>query len=187
ARLAADPHGAIVAVLGEPGIGKTRLVEVAAAAARERGARAIVTRAVAGERQIAHAPPVGALPAAPPGPTTAAGIRALDPSTVAALASIVPAVAKGAHPTDDGPVVQARLLAAIGAGLAAALQGPVPGLLVVDDLHWADDASLGALAHLVRRLDGRRYAIAFTWRSEDLDAAARPVAGLVASLAGPDV
>jgi DNA-binding SARP family transcriptional activator/tetratricopeptide (TPR) repeat protein len=187
ARLAAGDRGRVVAVVGEPGIGKTRLVEAAAAAARSAGGRAIVTRAYAVERQIAYAPLVDALTTALDDPATAAAIRQLDPSTLATLGSIVPELATGAVRPADGPVVQARLLAAIATGIATALDGPVPGLLVVDDLHWADDASLGALAHLVRRLEGRRYALVFTWRSEDLDAAARPVAGLVATLAGPDL
>ncbi|HEX5014843.1 MAG TPA: AAA family ATPase [Candidatus Limnocylindrales bacterium] len=187
ARLAAAPDGRVVAVVGEPGIGKTRLVEEAAAVVRQRRGRAIVTRAYAVERQIAYGPLVDALTGALEDPLAAKSIGGLDPSTVAALATILPGLASGAERAGDAPAIQARLLAAIAAGLSAALDGPAPGLLVVDDLHWADDASLGALAHLIRRLEGRRYAIVVTWRGEDLDAAARPVAGLVANLAGSDL
>lgn len=187
ARLGAGEDGRVVAVVGEPGIGKTRLVEAAAAAARSVAARVIVTRAYAVERQIAYAPLVDALTSALDDPATAAAIRELDRSTLATLASIVPGLATGSERPTDAPVVQARLLAAIATGLTTALDGPHPGLFVVDDLHWADDASLGALAYLVRRLDGRRFTLVVTWRSEDLEAAARPVAGLVTNVAGLDV
>jgi predicted ATPase len=187
ARLSAGSTGTVVAVVGEPGIGKTRLVEEAAAVVRQRGGRAIVTKAYAVERQIAYGPLVDALTAALDDPTAATAISGLDPSSVAALASIVPGLASGTERAGDAPAIQARLLAAIAAGLSAALDGPAPGLLVVDDLHWADVASLGALAHLARRLEGRRYAIVFTWRGEDLDDAARPVAALAASLAGSNL
>ena len=110
------------------------------------------------------------------------------PPPAAALATIVPGLAGVA---DDeamaGTVAQARLLGAIATALEAALDGEQPGLLVVDDLHWADDATLGALAHLIRRLGGRRLAIVCTWRAEELDDTVRPVAALATGMAGDAV
>jgi predicted ATPase len=46
----------------------------------------------------------------------------------------------------------------------------VPGLLWLDDVQWADAASLEALSYLLRRLAGRPLLIILTWRKEDLDA-----------------
>lgn len=48
--------------------------------------------------------------------------------------------------------------------LAAALGDG--GVLFIDDLHWADDASLALLNYLVRRLDGKPVCIVVTWRTE---------------------
>ena len=48
----------------------------------------------------------------------------------------------------DQPAARARLLEAIATGLAALVAGPVPGLIAVEDLQWADDASREALAWL---------------------------------------
>jgi predicted ATPase len=39
-----------------------------------------------------------------------------------------------------------------------------PILITLDDLHWADDASLGLLFHLARRLSGSRILILATYR-----------------------
>lgn len=49
--------------------------------------------------------------------------------------------------------------------LVANLSERTPLLLLVDDVHWADGASLRFLAHLLRRLDGLRAAVALTART----------------------
>ena len=49
----------------------------------------------------------------------------------------------------------------------------MPGLLVVDDLQWADEASLDVLAYLVHRLEGRPLLVVACWRSEQVPADAR--------------
>jgi transcriptional regulator with XRE-family HTH domain len=43
-----------------------------------------------------------------------------------------------------------------------------PLLITLDDLHWADQASLGLLFHLIRRLEGSRILIIGTCRPEEL-------------------
>jgi transcriptional regulator with XRE-family HTH domain/tetratricopeptide (TPR) repeat protein len=43
-----------------------------------------------------------------------------------------------------------------------------PLLIVLDDLHWADDASLGLLFHLARHLGDKRILILGTYRPEEL-------------------
>ena len=49
-----------------------------------------------------------------------------------------------------------------------------PYLLVVEDAHWADEATLDLLRHLARRIHGCRALVLVTYRPED--AAARPAA-----------
>ena len=49
----------------------------------------------------------------------------------------------------------------------------MPGLLVLDDLQWADEASLDVLAYLVHRLEGRPVLVVACWRSEQVPADAR--------------
>ena len=176
------------AVLGEPGIGKTRLVETAVERARVAGAATVSTRAYAVERRIAYGPIVDALRSILADPvqgsasarSTAERWRALPPSCPAWMRRRM---------SRRRPVRWRRRgsLAAIATGLEAALGGERPGLFVVDDLHWADDATLGALAYLVRRLEGHRMAVVMTWRTEELDDMARPVAALATGIAGDAV
>ncbi len=70
---------------------------------------------------------------------------------------------------EDQPAARARLLDAVATTLAALVAGPAPGLIVVEDLQWADDASREALLFLARRLLGRPLILLLTWRPEDLD------------------
>ncbi len=43
-----------------------------------------------------------------------------------------------------------------------------PGVLFLDDLQWADEATIDFLTYLVRRLHGRPILILATWIGEDL-------------------
>ena len=42
-------------------------------------------------------------------------------------------------------------------------------MLFLDDLHWADDATVDLLIYMVRRLEGRPVCIVTTWRREELE------------------
>jgi tetratricopeptide (TPR) repeat protein len=61
-----------------------------------------------------------------------------------------------------------------------------PLLLVVDDLHWADSASLSLLFHLARRLAKSRILLVGTYRTEEIsrlpDGKPHPLQGVVAEL-----
>jgi DNA-binding CsgD family transcriptional regulator/tetratricopeptide (TPR) repeat protein len=67
----------------------------------------------------------------------------------------------------------ARLLELEGppAGLFAALRqalGAAPHVLVFEDMHWADDATLDLLRHLGRRLDATRTLLVATYRDDEI-------------------
>lgn len=71
------------------------------------------------------------------------------------------------HASDDGdrPHRVAQLVEAI---LAATASGPLA--IVLDDLHWADEATAATLYHLVRAIEGRPLPLAVigTWRPSHL-------------------
>jgi tetratricopeptide (TPR) repeat protein len=82
-------------------------------------------------------------------------------------------------PALDSPAAVARMYAAIADTLLAATKaavpvgraagngrGGVPGVIAVEDVHWADNSSLGLLAYLVRRLAGWPVLLALTWQPE---------------------
>ncbi|MFC5138989.1 ATP-binding protein [Actinomycetospora rhizophila] len=72
---------------------------------------------------------------------------------------------------------------AILAGALAELADPArPTVLVVEDVHWADDATLDVLRYLGRRLADLPSVLVLTFREEDVGEALRRVLG---ALAGP--
>jgi ATP/maltotriose-dependent transcriptional regulator MalT len=55
-------------------------------------------------------------------------------------------------------------------GLARELASVSPTVLVLEDLHWADEATLDVLRLLGRRIDGIRALVLATYRDDELDA-----------------
>ena len=162
--------GRVAAMTGEPGIGKTRLGEAVVEQIRARGGTVLEARAYVGERGIAYGPIVELLRSAIAGPGALKPLE--DRGVRSELARLLPAIDPGGRPNRaraDGPGAQARLVSAIADGLTALSSGPVPGCLWIDDLPWADGATLEALAYLVRRLAGRPLLVLLAWRPEDLD------------------
>ncbi len=49
------------------------------------------------------------------------------------------------------------------------LRGPRPTLLVIEDLHWADEATLDVLRVLSRRIDATHALVVATYRDDELD------------------
>jgi tetratricopeptide (TPR) repeat protein len=82
--------------------------------------------------------------------------------------------------TPAGPdQARARLFESLCQLILGLTVGPRPGLLCLDDLHWADSATLDWLAYLGRRLRGSRLLVIGAYRGEDADV----VAGLRRGLA----
>jgi DNA-binding SARP family transcriptional activator/tetratricopeptide (TPR) repeat protein len=184
-------EGRTVALVGEPGIGKSRLAQAIADEARAAGAVVLATSAYAAEQRIAYGPIVGALELALHDRHQAPRIHALGDGVVVELARIIPGVtragARRAAETTDASTVQTRLLAAIADALTAALAGPTPGVLLVDDVQWADGGTIAALAYLLRRLTGRPLLVLLAWRDDDLSGDARLLADLAEQRAGDAV
>ena len=61
-----------------------------------------------------------------------------------------------------------------------------PSVVVVEDVHWADDATLDAIRYLARRIPGIPGALLLTFRETGVDAS-HPLRQLLGSLAGPSV
>jgi tetratricopeptide (TPR) repeat protein len=61
-----------------------------------------------------------------------------------------------------------------------------PAVLIVEDAHWADDASLDVVRYLARRIERLAAMLVVSYRDEELDSA-HPFRRLVGALAGPAV
>lgn len=154
-------RGGVVTVVGEAGIGKTRLADETAHEARRRGWQVLVGRCFETDLRLPFGPWLDAVRAA--GALTAAD--ALEPAWRAELARLFPELGGEGGDGDRGDVRQ--LFEAL-AQLLRQLATRRPLLLVLEDLHWADESSVRFLALLGRRVAGWRMLIVATARVEEL-------------------
>jgi tetratricopeptide (TPR) repeat protein len=182
-----SPDGHVCSITGEAGIGKSRLVETLVTAVAADGAVVLVARAFPAEGSIAYAPIVELLRVGFARAGAAGRLADVAPATLVEIERLVPlpagmtAGAAAAGPADS-PAGRVRLLEAIATVLAAVVRGPVPGIVAVEDLHWADDASREALLYLARRLAARPMLLLLTWRPEDLEAGSMAFASALQGL-----
>jgi DNA-binding SARP family transcriptional activator len=167
-----EGRGRLLALTGEAGVGKTRLAETFAAQVAAAHSQVLVCRCYEGER-LAYGPLADGLRAALARSDGAAWPRALEPHWLAEAARLLPELAPlvppaTVLPVPDGPGAQGRFLEGLCRALLAAATGPRAGLLLLDDLHWADDATLDAVGYLARRLDRWPLLLLATWREEDV-------------------
>jgi DNA-binding SARP family transcriptional activator len=163
---AATPDGRLAVIEGEAGIGKTRLAGELAASVADRGGTVLAARCHDDEAGLPYGAVVEllgeALRSAPE-----ALAEGVEPQRLADASLLLPELAsvRDGLPAPvplTGPGAQARLLE----GVAAVLSAIGPGLVLVDDVHSADEATLDVLAYLGRRLRGRPLLLAVCWRSE---------------------
>ncbi len=144
-------RGTLVLIGGEAGIGKTALAEVLLAEAAVRGALVLVGRCY----DLSETPPYGpwaeALGRAPTGDDFPALPRAVLP------------------PGRDGAALasQEAILHRVRDYLAA-LAARHPLILLLDDLHWADPATLDLLRILGRDLDHQPVLVLATYRADEV-------------------
>ncbi len=148
-------------VSGEPGIGKTRLLGQLAERAAERRHTVFVGRGAEMERELPFAIWVDALD----DHVATLGERKLEAligERVGELARVLPSAA----PAGAGGLQDERFHAyrAVRALLQRIAMGH-PVVLMLDDVHWADDASLELIAHLLRRPPPAPVLIALAFRA----------------------
>lgn len=150
ADLAADAEGrpAVLDISGEAGIGKSRLTHELCRRAAHGGATVLRGRATEYERHIPFQPFTDAF-------------ADLDPTVHAsfpAAAEVAPVATGAARRADRFGLHRAT------AALLAHAAATAPLVIVLDDLHWADAASLELLDHLVRHPPRARVLLAVARR-----------------------
>lgn len=168
---AASNTGHVVILQGEAGIGKTRLAEEFLGHTQAQGSVTLTARCYAGETNLAYSLFIEGLRAALSQPSLAAQLAEMPDHWLSEVARLLPELTAlrpglSAPPPLDSPGAQSRFFEGILQLLLALCRGPQPGIILFDDLHWADAASLDLLTYLVRRLRGRALCLLLTWRSE---------------------
>jgi len=163
---ASDGSGRLVLLLGEAGIGKTTAAREAAASARRSGFGVRWSACWSGGGTVAHAPWLALL--AGLGPAGREALAALLGTGAGGTgAGGTGAGGTGAGDVGDAGAARATAYAAVVAALEAAAARR-PALLVLDDLHWADEGSLQLLGVVAAQLPGLPVVIVGTYRPTDV-------------------
>lgn len=137
-----------VALVGEPGIGKTQLLLTLREQAHALGFQVFSGRASEFEQGLPFGLVIDALDATF-GALDRGALRRIGDERVAELGAVLPSLADAGHrPAFSSE--RYRLHHAIRVALEALAQEH-PVLLALDDLHWADPASIELVSHLLRR------------------------------------
>ncbi|MFI0372331.1 AAA family ATPase [Actinomadura sp. 1N219] len=160
-----------LALVGEPGAGKTRLLNELWSAAEARKLRALAGRAAEFEQEMPFGAVVDGLD-----DHLEEHVSDLSPTTVRLLAPVFPALSAAAlhdgavagqagpgSPPDTTPVARYQLYRAV-RHLLEEVAAPSGLVLILDDVHWADDATIELLDHLVRHPPRARVLIALAYR-----------------------
>jgi len=171
-----DGRGQVAMLSGEPGIGKTRTAQELARHAGAQGARLLWGWCYEGEGAPPYWPWVGPIRSYVQ-QTESGLLRSQLGPGVADIAGLVPEIADklGDVPQPmqvDPEQARFRLFEAVSSFLKrASADGPI--LLVLDDLHWADEPSLLLLQFLARQIDDSRLMVVLT--SREAEAASSPI------------
>jgi DNA-binding SARP family transcriptional activator/tetratricopeptide (TPR) repeat protein len=184
----ANRDGGLVIVEGEAGIGKTRLADEVADDVRRRGGVVISSRGYPGEMGIAYGPIADLLRSGAASVDGADRLARLDATALGEIGRLIQlpiALRASAHVLQTrGSGARVRLLNAIADALTALVAGPVPGIVMIDDLHHADASTRQAVTFIARRLENRPFTLFVTWRPEELSADGRGTADDLARIPG---
>ena len=142
---ARDGRGSVALISGEAGIGKTTLADALCREAADMGAHVLTGHCF----DRTETPPYG------PWIQIARRVQALSD-----IANTLPV------PRLDGATSQADIFAQT-RDLLVALTAERPLVLVLEDLHWADSASLDLLRFIARGIDEMPLLLVATYRSEE--------------------
>ncbi len=172
---ALEGHGGLIALSGESGVGKSRLLEQLALEAKTRGARVLSGRGYSLEGDRPYGPWTDAL--TPIVEELGSSLTVVARGLERDLAAIVPAIGAPRGDAED----KGHLFWNVGQFLAR-LGRRKPLVLILEDLHFAD-ASTVELVHFVgRHLESVPVLVVVSWVTGAADAA--PLEMLATSLAG---
>ncbi len=164
---AADGQPVVTLISGDAGVGKTRLVTELATVARSRGFTVLSGRCAEIGDAVPYLPLADALRDATTGPSPGGALLdALAARPV--LSRLLPDRNESQPAGGDMPgLVQQQLFGAV-LGMLTELAATAPVLLILEDLHWADQSTRDLVTFLSRMLHSERLALVATYRSDDM-------------------
>jgi len=162
-------RGGLVVVMGEAGIGKTRLLDELAEAARWRGWHVAWGRGDEFQSPGPDEPLRQALQSALPAPRWQQLERLLPPAWLTVLGRWLPAPGAPVAEADPGQLRPSDLPQALRQSLAA-LQTIAPHLLLLDDVQWADPGMWTLLDDSRASLESLAILLVLAGRQDELQA-----------------
>jgi DNA-binding CsgD family transcriptional regulator len=168
---ARDAHGSTLLVSGEAGIGKSRFVRAIVERARSLGFLTLQGACFEADRAHPYAPLLDLVRTLSSTRSAAFAEHCFAPAG-SELVTLFPELRSTfpetpARPALDPEEDRRRLFHSFTEAVHA-LGGVQPVLLVIEDVHWSDDATLDLLLHLARRISADPTALILTFRSDEV-------------------
>jgi DNA-binding CsgD family transcriptional regulator len=162
---AAAGTGSVVLISGEAGIGMTRLCQELSRSHRDRGGQALLGRAFPEEAAISFGPIADTLRRSRRGEPPLWQAVLARASVLWAIAPELAAAGEVERRSFDRPVLFEALLDAVDEAA-----GDRVTLWVLEDLHWADEATWEFVRYAARRVAGMGLVLGVTYREEEMAA-----------------
>ena len=180
---AAAGNGSVVFIAGAPGIGASRLASEVAGESRARGWLVLSGRCL--EKNSEPYAPIREVLGAAVAASTAKALQEAAGHHGQLLAALAPSLRQKVRGMAVGHDVAAdrvreQLFKSVHA-LLTGVQGNKPLLIVLDDLQWADEATVSMVRDLAERVSSSRMVVMGTYWDTELDSG-RPFATLLSRL-----
>jgi DNA-binding winged helix-turn-helix (wHTH) protein len=170
---AASRRGRLFLISGEPGVGKTRLAHEVAVVARANGIALLVGHCSEDRDSVPYLPFVEILESLIDSAASPDALAAQLGDEAPELARLLPKLRNILPdlppPADLSPVQARRHLFNSFCDFANRIASEQPTLMILEDLHWADDSTLSLLDHLTKRLSDVPLMVIGTYRDADMN------------------
>jgi DNA-binding CsgD family transcriptional regulator len=169
--LAREGTGRVALIVGEAGVGKSRLLRAMTQDARAAGFFTLTGASFESERSIPYAPLLDLVRLLAASSSAAVVSHVLAPAAselVTIFPELKPLLPDARRSSSSDPESDKRRLFHALAQTLTQLARTQPVLVAFEDVHWTDDATLELIFHLARSLSAQPVIIALTYRGEEV-------------------